>query len=152
VTDSPGRSDGSRPRISHVLAVLRGEHDDVAVIESAGALARRHGARLTALQLWGVPFWRYFAAMAGLDPADLLREAQEEAMAGLRRIIARTPDDVPVTLVCRRGRPGRVVADEALSGAYDCAVVRGRTVSRRRTAQLGRRHPNFRLVLPTQHT
>jgi hypothetical protein len=132
-------------RYYRVLAFLQGGEDDPTVMDSAGALASRHGARLTALRLWSVPLWAHSSAIVGVFPAKLESEIQAEAMQGLRRMVARVPGDVPVTLLCQRGSPVRVIP-ELLPGDYECAVVCRRSLSRRLIARLERRRPSLRVV------
>ena len=70
-----------------------------------------------------------FAAVAGVAPPRQ-DEVDEAAGKVLRDVAVRMPDDVPVTTVLRRGRPGPEIVAEAAAHPYDGIILGARGLGR----------------------
>jgi nucleotide-binding universal stress UspA family protein len=70
--------------------------------------------------------------MAGApDPAQLQREADEEARRLLAEVVDRLPEDLPVKTLIRHGRPGPEICAQAKAcGDYDAILLGARGVGR----------------------
>lgn len=107
-----------------ILVPVDGSEVSVRAAEHAADLARRYGASVTLLFVSDPS-----ALEASPLPAEIkaqLQSAVQEANAQMLGTVARVFEGVTVETRQRDGSPGRVIAEEAESGACDLIVMGSR--------------------------
>jgi Universal stress protein family len=131
----------------NILAVGRPGTGEEATVERAAALAARENAALTLMCVWAPARLVSWARLAGVDPAELVRDHGEQSSEWVRGVVARLPADVSVRFACRKGMAKRHVAEELRSGHYDLLVVSSSLLGGRCRARLEHDHPELRIEL-----
>jgi hypothetical protein len=131
----------------HILAVGRPGMGEESTVERAAARAAEEHAALTLMGIWSPARLIHWARLAGVDPAELIREHAEQSAQWLREVVAGLPADVSVKFACRRGLAKRHVAAELRSGHYDELVISSSLLGERCRSRLRREHPELRVEL-----
>jgi hypothetical protein len=131
----------------NILAVGRPGMGEEATVERAAARAAEEHAALTLMCVWSPARLIHWARLAGVDPAELIRDHGEQSSAWIRGVVAGLPPDVSVKFACRKGVAKRHVAAELRSGHYDELVVSRALLGHRCLARLERDHPALRIEL-----
>lgn len=131
----------------HILAVGRPGMGEEATVERAAARAAEEHAALTLMGIWSPARLIHWARLAGVDPAELIRDHGEQSSEWLRGVVASLPPDVSVKFDCRRGMAKRHVALELRSGHYDELIISSTLLGQRCRAKLAREHPSLRVEL-----
>lgn len=131
----------------NILAVGRPGMGEEPTVERAAALAAQEHAALTLMCVWSPARLIHWARLAGVDPADLIRDHAEQSSAWIRGVVAGLPPDVSVKFACRRGLAKRQVALELRSGCYDQLVISRPLLGQRCLSRLEREHPELRIEL-----
>ncbi len=131
----------------NILAVGRPGMGEEATVEHAAARAAEEHAALTLMCVWCPTRLVGWARLAGVDPAELVREHAEQSSAWLRGVVAGLPDDVSVKFACRRGIAKRHVAAELRSGHYDELVISRQLLGSRCLSRIARSYPDLRVEL-----
>ena len=131
----------------NILAVGRPGTGEEATVERAAARAAEEHAALTLMCVWLPARLIHWARLAGVDPAELVREHAEQSSEWIRGVVAGLPPDVSVTFACRRGVAKRQIAAELRSGHYDELVVSRTLLGQRCLTRLQRVHPELRIEL-----
>jgi aminoglycoside phosphotransferase len=131
----------------HILAVGRPGMGEESTVERAAARAAEEHAALTLMGIWSPARLIHWARLAGVDPAELIREHAEQSSQWLRGVVAGLPADVSVKFACRRGLAKRHVAAELRSGHYDELVISSSLLGERCRSRLRREHPELRVEL-----
>jgi hypothetical protein len=131
----------------HILAVGRPGMGEESTVERAAARAAEEHAALTLMGIWSPARLIHWARLAGVDPAELIREHAEQSSQWLRGVVAGLPADVSVQFACRRGLAKRHVAAELRSGHYDELVISSSLLGERCRSRLRREHPELRVEL-----
>jgi aminoglycoside phosphotransferase len=131
----------------HILAVGRPGMGEESTVERAAARAAEEHAALTLMGIWSPARLIHWARLAGVDPAELIREHAEQSSQWLREVVAGLPADVSVKFACRRGLAKRHVAAELRSGHYDELVISSALLGERCRSRLRREHPELRVEL-----
>jgi hypothetical protein len=136
----------------HILAVGRPGMGEESTVERAAARAAEEHAALTLMGIWSPARLIHWARLAGVDPAELIRDHAEQSSDWLRGVVAGLPADVSVKFACRKGLAKRHVAAELRSGHYDELVISSSLLGQRCLCRLRREHPELRveLVEPAQ--
>lgn len=129
----------------NILAVGRPGMGEEATVEHAAARAAEEHAALTLMCVWCPTRLVGWARLAGVDPAELVREHAEQSSAWLRGVVAGLPEDVSVKFACRKGVAKRHVAAELRTGRYDELVISKPLLSGRCLARLERQYPELRV-------
>jgi hypothetical protein len=133
-----------------ILAVGRPGMGEEATVERAAARAADEHAALTLMGIWSPARLIHWARLAGVDPAELIRDHGEQSSEWLRGVVASLPPDVSIEFACRRGLAKRHVAAELRSGHYDELIVSRALLGQRCLARLAREHPSLRVELVDQ--
>jgi nucleotide-binding universal stress UspA family protein len=117
--------------LHRVLVALDGSGSAELALAAALTAAQRDHAQLTLLAV--IP--DVFAQSAGwlaaaADPARLQQEADTYGQRLVRDAVERLPEEIPVTTVVRRGKPGPEIVAQARCGNYDAIVMGARGVGR----------------------
>jgi hypothetical protein len=131
----------------HILAVGRPGMGEESTVERAAARAAEEHAALTLMGIWSPARLIHWARLAGVDPAELIREHAEQSSQWLREVVAGLPADVSVNFACRRGLAKRHVAAELRCGHYDELVISRALLGERCRSRLRREHPELRVEL-----
>jgi hypothetical protein len=131
----------------HILAVGRPGMGEESTVERAAARAAEEHAALTLMGIWSPARLIHWARLAGVDPAELIREHAEQSSQWLRGVVAGLPADVSVQFACRRGLAKRHVAAELRTGHYDELVISRALLGERCRSRLRREHPELRVEL-----
>jgi hypothetical protein len=131
----------------NILAVGRPGLGEEATVEHAAARAADEHAALTLMCVWSPVRLVHWARLAGVDPAELVREHGEQSSEWIRSVVAGLPDDVSVSFACRKGIAKRHVAAELRAGHYDELVVSRSLLGSRCLARLEREYPELRIEL-----
>jgi hypothetical protein len=131
----------------HILAVGRPGMGEESTVERAAARAAEEHAALTLMGIWSPARLIHWARLAGVDPAELIREHAEQSAQWLREVVAGLPADVSVKFACRRGLAKRHVAAELRTGHYDELVISRALLGERCRSRLRREHPELRVEL-----
>jgi hypothetical protein len=131
----------------HILAVGRPGMGEESTVERAAARAAEEHAALTLMCVWSPARLIHWARLAGVDPAELVREHGEQSSAWIRGVVAGLPPDVSVKFACRRGIAKREIATELAAGHYDELVVSSALLGQRCLSRLARSHPELRIEL-----
>jgi len=131
----------------NILAVGRPGMGEECTVERAAARAAEEHAALTIMGIWSPARLIHWARLAGVDPAELIRDHAEQSSAWLRGVVAGLPADVSVKFACRKGVAKRHVAAELRSGHYDELVISQALLSQRCRARIEREHPDLRVEL-----
>jgi hypothetical protein len=97
--------------------------------------------------IWSPARLIHWARLAGVDPAELIRDHGEQSSEWLRGVVASLPPDVSVKFACRRGLAKRHVAAELRAGHYDELIISRALLGQRCLARLAREHPSLRVEL-----
>ncbi|HEY2603697.1 MAG TPA: hypothetical protein VGI67_19215 [Thermoleophilaceae bacterium] len=131
----------------NILAVGRPGMGEESTVERAAARAAEvHGA-LTLMCVWSPARLIHWARLAGVDPAELIREHGEQSSEWIRGVVAGLPPDVSVKFACRKGLAKRHIASELRAGCYDELVVSRTLLGQRCLARIEREHPGLRVEL-----
>jgi nucleotide-binding universal stress UspA family protein len=114
-----------------LLVAVDGSQNADLALAAALTAARRDNATLTLIAvapdvLTDVARW----PGAGTPPAQVQEDADHAMEAVLREAVERIPDDVSVTTIFRRGRPGQEIVEESRRGDYDAILLGARGVGR----------------------
>lgn len=131
----------------NILAVGRPGMGEEATVERAAARAAEEHAALTIMGIWSPARLIHWARLAGVDPAELIREHANQSSEWLRGVVAGLPAEVSVKFACHRGLAKRHVADELRHGHYDELVISSALLGQRCRAKLAREHPSLRVEL-----
>jgi hypothetical protein len=131
----------------NILAVGRPCMGEEATVERAAARAAEEHAALTLMCIWSPTRLVGWARLAGVDPAQLVREHAQQSSEWLRGVVAGLPDDVSVKFACRKGIAKRQVVAELHSGHYDELVISKPLLGGRCLARLERDYPDLRVEL-----
>ena len=118
-------------RFRRLLVAIDGSANAELALSAAITAARRDRASIT---LIGVApdastesgRWPGALAYPGPDQAELDGEVEKR----LRAMVARIPQEIPVTTLQRRGKAGPKIVAEACSGTYDAILLGARGVGR----------------------
>jgi hypothetical protein len=131
----------------HILAVGRpGMGEESTVIRAAARAADEHAA-LTLMCVWSPARLIHWARLAGVDPAELIRDHGEQSSDWIRGVVAGLPPDVSVKFACRKGMAKRHVAAELRTGIYDELVISRALLGQRCRARILREYPELRIEL-----
>jgi nucleotide-binding universal stress UspA family protein len=117
-------------KLHRLLVAVDGSDNAELALKAAITAAHRDHASLTLLTIGpdlsaGPAAWS--ATLAGqLDQESVDRDLCRQ----LSEIVARIPDDIPVTKLYRRGKPGPEIVKAAKQGNYDAIVLGARGVGR----------------------
>ena len=131
----------------NILAVGRPGMGEEATVERAAARAAEQHAALTIMGIWAPARLIHWARLAGVDPAELIRDHGEQSSEWLRGVVAGLPPDVSVKFTCRRGMAKRHVAAELRSGHYDELIISSALLGQRCLTRLAREYPSLRVEL-----
>lgn len=131
----------------NILAVGRPGMGEESTVERAAARAAEEHAALTLMCVWSPARLIHWARLAGVDPADLIRDHAEQSSAWIRGVVAGLPADVSVTFACRRGLAKRCVGTELRRGHYDELVISRPLLGQRCLGRLARDYPELRIEL-----
>jgi hypothetical protein len=131
----------------HILAVGRPGMGEESTVERAAARAAEEHAALTLMGIWSPARLIHWARLAGVDPAELIRDHGEQSSEWLRGVVASLPPDVSVKFACRKGLAKRHVAAELRAGHYDELIISRALLGQRCLARLAREHPSLRVEL-----
>lgn len=131
----------------NILAVGRPGLGEEPTVERAAARAAHEHAALTLMCVWSPARLVHWARLAGVDPAELVRDHAEQSSDWIRGVVAGLPGDVSVTFACRRGAAKREVAAELRARVYDELVISTPLLGQRCLSRLGREHPGLRIEL-----
>jgi hypothetical protein len=131
----------------HILAVGRPGMGEEAMVERAAARAAEEHAALTLMGIWSPARLIHWARLAGVDPAELIRDHGEQSSEWLRGVVASLPPDVSVKFACHRGLAKRHVAAELRAGHYDELIISQSLLGQRCRDRLAREHPSLRVEL-----
>lgn len=131
----------------NILAVGRPGMGEESTVERAAARAAEEHAALTLMCVWSPARLIHWARLAGVDPAELIRDHGEQSSAWIRGVVAGLPPDVSVKFACRKGLAKRHVAAELHSGHYDELVVSRALLGQRCLSRLERDYPELRIEL-----
>jgi hypothetical protein len=131
----------------NILAVGRPGMGDESTVEHAAARAAGEHAALTLMCVWSPARLVHWARLAGVDPADLIRDHAQQSSDWIREVVAGLPADVSVTFACRKGLPKRHVAAALRSGVYDELVISSALLGQRCRSKLEREYPDLRIEL-----
>ena len=131
----------------NILATGRPGMGEESTVERAAARAAEERATLTLMCVWSPARLIQWARLAGVDPAELVREHGEQSSAWIRGVVAGLPPDVSVKFACRRGLAKREIAAELCSGNYHELVVSRALLGQRCLSRLRRNHPELRIEL-----
>ena len=111
----------------HVLVAVDGSADAALALAAAILTVQRSHARLTLIGV-AEDVSRRPGAIA-FDPL-LQQRVDETTQEHLRDAVASVPDDIPVTTLFRRGRPGPEIVTVAKEGEHDAVIMGKRGVGR----------------------
>jgi nucleotide-binding universal stress UspA family protein len=111
----------------NVLVAVDGSADASLALAAAILAVERSHAKLTLIAV-AEDASRHPGAVS-LDPS-LQQSLDEGAQRHLREAVAAVPDDIPVTKVFRRGRPGQEIVAAAKEGGHDAVIMGARGVGR----------------------
>ncbi|HEX6460141.1 MAG TPA: hypothetical protein VF032_14575 [Thermoleophilaceae bacterium] len=131
----------------NILAVGRSGMGEESTVERAAARAAEEHAALTLMCVWSPARLIHWARLAGVDPAELVREHGEQSSQWIRGVVAGLPPDVSVKFACRRGMAKREIATELRNGHYDELVVSRHLLGERCLTKLRRAYPELRVEL-----
>jgi hypothetical protein len=131
----------------NILAVGRPGMGEESTVERAAARAAEDHAALTLMCVWSPARLIHWARLAGVDPAELIRDHAEQSSEWIRGVVAGLPPDVSVKFACRKGLAKRHVAAELRAGLYDELVISRPLLGQRCLARLEREHPDLRIEL-----
>ncbi len=131
----------------NILAVGRPGMGEESTVERAAARAAEEHAALTIMGIWSPARLIHWARLAGVDPAELIRDHAEQSSEWLRGVVAGLPADVSVKFACRKGLAKRHVAAELRSGHYDELVISRALLGQRCRTRIEREHPGLRIEL-----
>ena len=131
----------------NILAAGRPGMGEESTVERAAARAAEEHATLTLMCVWSPARLIHWARLAGVDPAELIREHAEQSCEWVRGVVAGLPPDVSVTFACRKGVAKRHVAAELRAGHYDELVVSRSLLGQRCLGRLERSYPELRIEL-----
>ena len=119
-------------RFHRLLVAIDGSGSAELALSAAVTAARRDHATLTLLVV--VPnvtaeSGRWITGGAP-DPRTLQEDADAFAQKTLRHAIARLPDDLSVTSVVRRGKPGPEIVAQSAADTYDAILLGARGLGR----------------------
>jgi nucleotide-binding universal stress UspA family protein len=114
-----------------LLVALDGSANADLALQAAVTAARRDHAAVTLLVVVPDMIAESVRWPAGApDPRTLQDDADAAAQATLRDAVDRIPQDIPVTTVIRRGKPGREIVAQAQARDYDAILVGARGLGR----------------------
>jgi nucleotide-binding universal stress UspA family protein len=111
----------------HVLCAVDGSADAALALAAAILTVQRNHARLTLISV-AEDASRRPGAVA-FDPL-LQQRIDESTDEHLRDAVSAVPDDIPVTRLFRRGRPGQEIVAAAKEGEHDAIILGARGVGR----------------------
>jgi nucleotide-binding universal stress UspA family protein len=111
----------------HVLVAVDGSADSQLALAAALITVQRTHAKLTLIAV-ADDVLRRPGAIA-FDPL-LQQRVDESTQEHLRDAVDAVPQDVPVTTLFRRGRPGPEIVAAAKTGVYDAIMLGARGVGR----------------------
>jgi nucleotide-binding universal stress UspA family protein len=118
-------------RFNRLLVALDGSGNADLALAAAVTAARRDHSSLTLLVVVPDMVAESRRWAAGAPNAHALQEdVDDEAGRRLRRAIARIPEDIPVTTVVRRGKPGPQIVAVAREREYDAILMGARGAGR----------------------
>jgi nucleotide-binding universal stress UspA family protein len=119
-------------RYRRLLVAVDGSRSAELALAAAVTAAKRDAASVTLIAV--ARDARAEAARwptAAVSPVPISQdEADADAERLLRTAVARIPEEIPVTRIVRRGRPGPKIVAEAGSGKYDAILLGARGVGR----------------------
>jgi hypothetical protein len=131
----------------NILAVGRPGMGEERTVELAAARAAQEHAALTLMCVWSPTRLIHWARLAGVDPAELIRDHAEQSSEWIRGVVAGLPPDVSVKFACRKGLAKRCVSNELRDGHYDELVISRPLLGQRCLAKLERQYPELRVQL-----
>lgn len=131
----------------NILAVGRAGMGEERTVELAAARAAQEHAALTLMCVWSPARLIHWARLAGVDPAELIRDHAEQSSEWIRGVVAGLPPDVSVKFACRKGLAKRCVANELRDGHYDELVISRPLLGQRCLAKIERQYPELRVQL-----
>jgi hypothetical protein len=131
----------------NILAVGRPGMGEERTVERAAERAAQEHAALTLMCVWSPARLIHWARLAGVDPAELIRDHAEQSSDWIRGVVAGLPPDVSVKFACRKGLAKRCVTAELRAGHYDELVVSRPLLGQRCLARLERDYPELRIEL-----
>jgi hypothetical protein len=131
----------------NILAVGRPGMGEERTVELAAARAAQEHAALTLMCVWSPARLIHWARLAGVDPAELIRDHAEQSSEWIRGVVAGLPPDVSVKFACRKGLAKRCVANELRDGHYDELVISRPLLGQRCLAKIERQYPELRVEL-----
>jgi hypothetical protein len=131
----------------NILAVGRPGMGEEPTVERAAARAAEEHAALTLMCVWSPARLVHWARLAGVDPAELIRDHAQQSSEWIRQVVAGLPADVSVTFACRKGMAKRHVAAALRGGVYDELVISRPLLGQRCRAKLEREYPELRIEL-----
>jgi nucleotide-binding universal stress UspA family protein len=109
-----------------LVAIDGSTHSDLALAAAVTVGLRDHAA-ITIISVapdMAVEVSRW--AWATATPQDLQTDADNQALATLQAAVDQIPEDIPVTKIFRRGKPGREIAKAATESSYDAILMGAR--------------------------
>ncbi|HYZ30395.1 MAG TPA: universal stress protein [Thermoleophilaceae bacterium] len=113
----------------NLLVAIDGSRSAELALRGAVTVARRDNARVTLLCV-APDVVAEASRWPSLAPIPDQRDADTVADKILRESVARIPEDIPVTTLLRRGRPGPEIVAAAKEAPYDAILLGARGVGR----------------------
>jgi nucleotide-binding universal stress UspA family protein len=122
---SAGENELEELRFRRLLVAIDSSEEEL--ILAAAVTAARHGnSRLTFISVAPRVSATVGYGPMTAAPKELQHQADAETERVLGRAAGRIPDDIPVTTIFRRGRPGPEIVAEAGRGDYDVILIGSR--------------------------
>jgi nucleotide-binding universal stress UspA family protein len=120
------------PTFHRLLVALDGSANAELALAAAVRAAQRDHAALTLITVApdAVAETARWAAFASCCAVQVQEDADAEACRILREAVKAVPEDIPVTTVLRRGRPGPQIVAFAREGTFDAILLGARGVGR----------------------
>ena len=113
----------------NLLVAIDGSRSGELALRGAVTVARRDNSRVTLLCVTP-DVVAEASRWPALAPIPDQRDADAVAEKLLREAVARIPEDIPVTTLVRRGRPGPEIVATAKDHPYDAILLGARGVGR----------------------
>jgi len=117
-------------RLHRLLVAVDGSDSADLALSAAVTAARRDHAAITLITVSPDVLSDPRFAFAMIDTASIQTDADKAAEKLLRETVERIPQDIPVTTVFRRGRPGPEIVAHSEEQPYDAILLGARGLGR----------------------